>query len=236
MGYMPQQAAPLPPPKRTNCLKPVVGCILGPLLLATTGFACVVLCLAFIASRGPERPLGNDFEPDPTAAAQYEQDIIEDLQNASAGSPFIITINENALSSWLNLEYEELFERYDITLPDYWSYADPVFQVGFDDGHIYFYVENDVPVVSLGTLITAEVFVPNPAFTDYLIGIDIVRIEAGGFNLEEDSATISARLSELITDRIEEYRADVDLNAITVTSVDANDGILTISGTIAADQ
>lgn len=236
MGYAPAPPPSLPPPKRNNCLKPIIGCTMGPLLLLTVVVGCVGLCLTFVASRGPESPLGDDFEPDPTAAAQYEEDILNDLADAAGSETFSISIEQEALSSWINLNYEDVFERYEVSLPDYWDYADPTFQIGFDDNRIYFYVSNDVPLVNLGTLVTAEVFPPNAAFTNYLIGIDILRIEAGGFRLDEDSATISARLSEIITDRIEYYRDEAGLGTIAVTAVQAREGILTISGTISPQE
>jgi hypothetical protein len=223
----------LPSPKRTNCFKPLVGCVLGPLLTLGTLLLCVVLCLALFSARGPEPPLG-DFEPDPTAAAQYERQVLNDLSAAAASRDglFTVQIEQKALSSWLNTEYDTLFEEYDITRPVIWDYSTPEFQVQFADGQIYFFVGNNIPVVNTNFLITARAFPPTTAFTTALIEVEVISIETGGFQLEEDSATIGARLSELITDQIIAYKQQANIESITVTTVTAANGVLTISGTI----
>lgn len=223
----------LPSPKRTNCFKPLVGCTLGPLLAIATVFLCVGLCLVVLSARGPEPPLG-DFEPDPTAAAVYEQQVLNELSNSAARGDglFTLQLEEAALSSWLNAEYETLFEEYDITQPAVWNYSTPEFQVSFADELIYFYVGNNVPIINTSILITARAFPPTSTFTTTLIDVEVVSIEAGGFSLEEDSATIGARLSELITDQILDYQQQANINEIQVSSVVVGNGILTISGTI----
>lgn len=224
----------LPSPKRTNCLKPLVGCTAGPTLLVMGILVCLVACLAVLSANGPEPPLGDDFEPDSTLAAQYEQQILDDLTNASTSGNglFTLQIEQRALSSWLNAEYEGLLETYDIAYPPIWNYRDPEFQVSFVNDQILFYVDTNVPAINTAVLVTARAFPPTIGNPDIIIDIDITNIEAVGFNLEDDSATLSADLSRVITDQIRQYQRDTGVGTITVTSIFTTNGVMTISGSV----
>lgn len=229
--YQPQ---PLPKPKRTNCLKPIIGCVFGPVLAIALVVGCLIAILSALSVQGPEPPLGSDFEPDPTAAAQYESNIVNSLaQSVTNGDgTFSVQMDDQALSSWITEEYDTLFEEYDIPEPFLWQYDEPNFQIRFNDGQILFYVENEVPFVTLSGMLTAEVSVPTTDLTVYILDIDIIKFEAMGLDFEDDSTTISAWLTELITDQIEQYRQEAGLGDIEVTNVRSEDGILTIQGRV----
>lgn len=232
----PYYAPPLTKVKRTNCFKPLIGCTLGPLLVVGVALACVFACLSVFTMRGPEPPLGDDYKPDPTQAARYEQSVIRSLEQAvNSDGSFTVQIEAEQLSSWLNVEYETLFEKYEIDRPFLWEYSDPQFQVGFEDGEILFYVENQIALVTASGLVTAVVAPPNSELNDYLIDIDILNIESMGIDLEDDSVTLSAYLSELITDQLTAYKDQIGIGELEVTAVTSEDGVLTLSGQIVTE-
>ncbi len=228
------QPSRLPKPKRTNCLKPIVGCILGPMLSVGIIFGCLLACISTLSLQGPTPPLGKNFEPNPTEAALHEQSIVNALQSAlaSTNNSFTIQIEERALSSWINTEYKRLFETYDIPQPFLWEYSEPEFQVSFENEQILFYVENHLPLLTLNGLLTAQISPPNTELTTYLVDVDIVKIESMGLAIEDDSATISAWITEIISDQIEDYRTSLGIENLEITEVIAQDGILTLRGQI----
>lgn len=226
----------LPRAKRTTCLKPLVGCTVGPLLAVGLVLGCALACLSSFTLQGPNPPLGQDYEPNPTEAVLYEQSIASSLQQSVAfNGTFTIQIEDRTLSSWLNTNYETLFEDYDIPQPFLWDQSEPQFQIHFDDDRIFFYVENEVPFVTLNAMLTASVSPPNTDLTAYLIDVDIIRIESMGIDVEDDSVTISAWVIELITDQVEAYRVEAGLGEIVISEVSAQDGILTLRGQVATN-
>lgn len=232
----PYYALPLPKAKRTNCFKPLVGCTLGPLLVMALGLTCIFACISIVTMQGPEPPLGDDFEPNPVEAAVYEESVIQSLEQAvNSDGTFTVQIAAEGLSSWINTEYKTLFEEYDIPRPFIWDYSNPQFQIGFENGVILFYVENQIALVTASGLVTAAVAPPNTELNDYLIDIDIVSIESMGINLEDDSLTLSAYLTELITDQLEQYQTETGVSNLEVTEVTSEDGVLTLRGRIVTE-
>ncbi len=233
MQASPYHQAALPKAKRTNCLKPIVGCVFGPVLAVGLVLGCALACLSALTLRGPQPPLGKNYEPDPTAAAQYEQSVINSLrQSVSTNGTFTIQMEDRALSAWLNTEYKTLFETYDIPQPFLWEQSEPQFQIRFDDDQILFYVENQIPLLTLNAMLTAEVKPPSTDLTIYLVAVDILKIESMGFSIEDDSATISAWIAQLLTAQIEEYQLEAGLENVEITGVSAQDGNLTLSGQV----
>jgi hypothetical protein len=133
----------------------------------------------------------------------------------------------------LNYEYQDLFARYDMAGDESWEYVDPEFQVRFQDDQVHFYAGNQFAVVTLGTVIKAEVAPPPKEFSRFLVDIRITEVTVGGLNVGNDSFTsLENNLAEILTDQIETYAAQAEISDISIESVEASEGILTITGQV----
>lgn len=227
---MQQPLVATPNRTRPNCFKPLVGCTLGPLLLFACIIGCACSCVASLSLTSPQ-PVLSSFEPDATQAALYESSIISALQTTN-GNNFTVTIREEEFSSWLHYEHRELFSRYDIGDKDYWERVDPRLQVSFDDQSIKFYIGIDWWLFTLGTIITAEASVPASTLSPNLVEIEITGIQIGGLDTDSSQNSLETRLEEILTDRIKAFVQSTGVRSIEVESVNADEGILTLSGTI----
>ncbi|NDJ85201.1 MAG: hypothetical protein GYB66_04895 [Chloroflexi bacterium] len=233
-NYYQQVMIPQTRRKGPNCLKPVIGCTFGPILLVLLIGACSFACLAALALSGSDA-LYDNFEPDRAEAQTYENSIENTLQTAlSSGSGrFTLRIREREFSSWLNYEYQDLFAKYDMTGDENWEYVDPEFQVRFRNDQVHFYAGNQFAVVTLGTVIKAEVAPPPKELSRFLVDINITEVTIGGLNLGNDSfSSLENDLAEILTDQIETYAVQAEISDISIESVEAREGILTITGQI----
>ncbi len=219
--------------QRTNCFKPMVACVLGPILAMTCLVGCACACVGVLAFTSPAPP-DPEFEPSRTLAQSYEDSIVDTLQNAvSTGGTFILNIQDDAFASWLNLEYKDLAEKYDLVGRDSWQGMDPEFQVQFDNGEIQLYVGQDIAFFTLGSLVAAELSPPASEFSPYLIDINITTIKIGGLEFDESSSrrSLERRLAEVLTDRLEAFvQLTAGIERIEIDTVLAEDGILTLTG------
>ncbi len=216
--------------QRPNCLKPLVGCTLGPVLLFTCMLSCVCAVLTSLSLTSPA-PIFTNFTPDPTQAAAYPTSIHTSLQSANSGT-FTIAIAQENFSSWLNYEYQSLFEKYEITGSEHWHRVEPVFQARFENQEIELYIGIDWAVFTLGNIITAELSAPTSDLSPNLVEVEITSLKIGGLDTDSSQKSLETWIEEILTDPINDFVQSAAIRSIQIEDITIDEGILTLSGTL----
>ncbi|MCB9436035.1 MAG: hypothetical protein H6673_03465 [Anaerolineales bacterium] len=215
--------------------KILLACCLAPVIIA----ACLMLCacgaLFAFANGGPD-PLYADFKPDSTLAAQYENRMAAAVADAGSGGNFTVSFTDKEFASWLNLELDQYLDENEVQDEDTWRQLDPEFQAKFDNNEIHFYANFDLRITKFAMLVTGTISpVSSTAFSDQLLDIQITGMEFGAFDVGQEnidnSQDLGDTLSEILTDQLVDY-AELQGKTVTITSVTAEGGTLTLQGSV----
>jgi hypothetical protein len=220
----------------SSCSKPLVACLVGPLLLigCLLGSACACV---FVVAQGNPDPLYEDYEPDQALAANYENSVANAVNSAfqSTSGELAIEFRDTEFSSGLNLQSDELFEDIDIGGGNFNSRVRPSeYQVRFDNQEVQLYTLFDASIFDLAALITGKVSAPTTLASDSVIEIEVTGFKIGSIDIlsavEDDFET---GFGDLFADKLlDEIEARTGTRDITVTSIDVDDGIMRITGVL----
>lgn len=218
----------------SNCLKPIVACIVAPFVLLACIGVCGVACLAAVALGSPD-PLKSDFEPSEAQAQAYESSVQQAITSAatSGNNTFSVSVNEDEFASWLNYQYRTLAERYDEENRNVWEQLDLDFQVEFDNQQVALYVGTKLAIFDLAALVRAEVSVPEEELSQTPLVVDIISFKLGAIDVgANNQADFEQTLAEVLTDRLEAFSTAAGGTDVRLESVSAEDGVLVLTGRV----
>jgi hypothetical protein len=100
------------PRRRIPCITPLIGCILGLILLAGCLAGIPLLCIFSIALDSPEA-IDSNFSPNSTQAQEYEETFANGVQTASLNNgTFTIGFSDEQFASWLTVEFDRIRQDY----------------------------------------------------------------------------------------------------------------------------
>jgi hypothetical protein len=213
----------------SNCSKPLVACLLAPVVLVACMALCGFACVAVVATGGPE-PLDSNFTPDRTQAQRYENTVSTALSSAinSGSGTFTLAMRDNEFASWLNYRYREVLaeNNEDSNV----SNLDIEWQAQFDNGQVSIYGSTKVLFFTIASVITMEII---PSQTANLIEVDVVKFKLGRFDVQgSGQGDLEDSLAQALTDEIRKYAEANGIGRIAIQNVTAQGGVLTFTGTI----
>ena len=219
-----------------SCSKPLLACLLGPLLLmgCLVGAACACV---FAVTRGNPDPLYENYEPEQALAEGYE-DTIADAVNIALQNPtgqLEVEFRDDEFSSWLNIKGNEILDNVDVSSDNFNSNARPSeYQVRFDNQEIQLYMSFDLSIFELASLITASVSPQTSLESDSLIEITLTGFKIGSIDLlSAVEGDLETNLGDLFVDHIlDNIEARTGSRDLTVTSINVDDGVMQITGSL----
>lgn len=219
----------------SSCFKPIFACLLAPVLLFLCIAACGVACVAAVAMGSP-KPLDKDFKPSQAQAQAYENSISTALSSVTPGNgQFTIRMQEDEFASWLNYQYKDLMEKYFEGDNESIQNLDLVFQAEFDNQQIAFYAETKVALFKVAALIRAEVSPPQGNLSATLLDVNIVSFKLAALDVTDGQSGFEDDLAKVLTDRLQEFADAAGGDRITITQVDSQNGVLTLTGQLSPE-
>lgn len=230
--YQPPVYAMQPPPKKRSPLTPACGCCLGLGVLTFCILGIPLICFGIFIAGNPDQ-LHDDFQANPTLAAQYDVMFDEAVANARTNGTFDVSIAERDFESWMNVEYRNTLEgeagqNNNSEIPGWLN--DMQFQTTFDNGAIQLYAETDVAGLPLSFLVTAEVSLNTDRLTSQTqpLTVTVTEFQAGGVNMPESFRTqLSSDISETLSDELTTADRQYELTNLVI-----EDGRMEITGQV----